>query len=114
MVRIKIFYLFFIFSSNFTTGRPAGGGNGTAVSQKPLTAVKHQRRRRAAVNMAASTEQNGKAACNSDVDHLLHPELLSLDFMQLILSEVSQRLKRNAGKCHLMGGLTEEYRNVSI
>ncbi|XP_047457466.1 ashwin [Mugil cephalus] len=37
--------------------------------------------------MAASTEENGKAVCNSDVDHLLHPELLSLDFMRLILSE---------------------------
>lgn len=42
--------------------------------------------------MAASTGQAGKSVCISDVDLLLHPELLSQDFMQLILNEVSQCL----------------------
>ncbi|XP_069010227.1 ashwin [Embiotoca jacksoni] len=37
--------------------------------------------------MATSSGQNGKAVNASDVDLLLHPELLSQDFMQLILSE---------------------------
>ncbi|XP_040913625.1 ashwin [Toxotes jaculatrix] len=37
--------------------------------------------------MAASTGQDGKAVCASDADLLLHPELLSQEFMQLILSE---------------------------
>uniref|UniRef100_A0A3B4TR44 Ashwin n=1 Tax=Seriola dumerili TaxID=41447 RepID=A0A3B4TR44_SERDU len=37
--------------------------------------------------MATSTGQDGKAVCSSNVDLLLHPELLSQDFMQLILSE---------------------------
>ncbi|KAM9347378.1 ashwin [Symphorus nematophorus] len=37
--------------------------------------------------MATSTGKDGKAVCSSDVDLLLHPELLSQDFMQLILSE---------------------------
>ncbi|XP_018557824.1 ashwin [Lates calcarifer] len=37
--------------------------------------------------MAASTGQDGKAVCSSDVDLLLHPELLSEEFMQLILRE---------------------------
>lgn len=42
--------------------------------------------------MAASTGQDGKSVCASDVDLLLHPELLSQEFMQLILNEVSQCL----------------------
>ncbi|XP_040003574.1 ashwin isoform X2 [Xiphias gladius] len=37
--------------------------------------------------MATSTGQDGKAVCTSDVDLLLHPELLSQEFMQVILSE---------------------------
>uniref|UniRef100_A0A3Q0T3P4 Ashwin n=1 Tax=Amphilophus citrinellus TaxID=61819 RepID=A0A3Q0T3P4_AMPCI len=37
--------------------------------------------------MATSTGQNGKSVCSSDVDLLLHPELLSQDFMRLILCE---------------------------
>lgn len=40
--------------------------------------------------MAASTGRDGQPACSSDVDVLLHPELLSLDFMRLILGEVSE------------------------
>lgn len=42
-----------------------------------------------ASNMATSTGQDRKAASISDVDLLLHPELLSQEFMQLILREVS-------------------------
>uniref|UniRef100_A0A3Q4GAH0 Ashwin n=1 Tax=Neolamprologus brichardi TaxID=32507 RepID=A0A3Q4GAH0_NEOBR len=41
--------------------------------------------------MATSTGQNGKAAGTSDADLLLHPELLSQDFMRLVLNEVSRR-----------------------
>ncbi|XP_071333672.1 ashwin [Trachinotus anak] len=37
--------------------------------------------------MATSMGRGGKAVCSSDVDVLLHPELLSQEFMQLILSE---------------------------
>ncbi|XP_028249632.1 ashwin [Parambassis ranga] len=37
--------------------------------------------------MATSTVKNGKAVSSSDVDLLLHPELLSQDFMQLIFNE---------------------------
>uniref|UniRef100_A0A672GSH6 Ashwin n=1 Tax=Salarias fasciatus TaxID=181472 RepID=A0A672GSH6_SALFA len=37
--------------------------------------------------MAASREQNGKSVSSSNVDLLLHPELLSQDFMRIILSE---------------------------
>ncbi|XP_029386379.1 ashwin [Echeneis naucrates] len=37
--------------------------------------------------MAASTVPDGKAVCSSDVDLLLHPELLSQDFMRLILTQ---------------------------
>ncbi|XP_044073391.1 ashwin isoform X2 [Siniperca chuatsi] len=37
--------------------------------------------------MATSTGQDRKAVCTSDVDLLLHPELLSQEFMQIILSE---------------------------
>lgn len=39
--------------------------------------------------MATSTGQDGQAVGSSNVDLLLHPELLSQDFMQLLLSEVS-------------------------
>uniref|UniRef100_G3NF24 Ashwin n=1 Tax=Gasterosteus aculeatus TaxID=69293 RepID=G3NF24_GASAC len=37
--------------------------------------------------MATPTERDGKAVCSSAVDLLLHPELLSHDFLQLILRE---------------------------
>lgn len=40
-------------------------------------------------NMAASSGQDEKAVSILDVDFLLHPELLSKEFMQLILREVS-------------------------
>lgn len=43
-----------------------------------------------ASNMATSTGRDGKSLSISDVDVLLHPELLSQDFIQLILREVSQ------------------------
>ncbi len=43
-------------------------------------------------NMATSIGQDGKACNTSDVDLLLHPELLSKEFMQLLLNEVSQSL----------------------
>ncbi|KAK5860826.1 hypothetical protein PBY51_022282 [Eleginops maclovinus] len=36
--------------------------------------------------MATSMEQDGKTVSSSDVDLLLHPELLSQEFLQLILS----------------------------
>ena len=39
--------------------------------------------------MATSTGQDGQAVGASKLDLLLHPELLSQDFMQLLLSEVS-------------------------
>lgn len=42
-----------------------------------------------ASNMATSTGKDGKSLSISDVDVLLHPELLSQDFIQLILREVS-------------------------
>ncbi|KAJ4933336.1 hypothetical protein JOQ06_030168 [Pogonophryne albipinna] len=35
--------------------------------------------------MAAYTEQDGKTASSSDVDLLLHPELMSQEFLQLVL-----------------------------
>ncbi|XP_033984737.1 ashwin [Trematomus bernacchii] len=35
--------------------------------------------------MAASTEQDGKTVSSSDVDLLLHPELMSQEFLQLVL-----------------------------
>lgn len=40
--------------------------------------------------MAASMGQDGKAVSSSDADLLLHPELLSEEFMQLILHDVSK------------------------
>lgn len=46
--------------------------------------------------MAAAGDLNKKTVFTSDVDLLLHPELLSQDFMQLVLSEVSQMLEGNA------------------
>lgn len=46
--------------------------------------------------MAAARDLNKKAVSTSDVDLLLHPELLSRDFMQLVLSEVSQMLEEGA------------------
>lgn len=42
-----------------------------------------------ASNMATSTGKDGKAVSSSDVDLLLHPELLSQQFMELILNGVS-------------------------
>lgn len=42
-----------------------------------------------------ATGQDGRTGNTSDVDLLLHPELLSQEFMHLILNEVSQSLDRN-------------------
>ncbi|XP_034549774.1 ashwin [Notolabrus celidotus] len=55
--------------------------------------------------MAASTAQDGKTVCSSNVDLLLHPELLSQEFMQLVLREkhVSTR------DCESRDHLTELY-----
>uniref|UniRef100_A0A671XQA8 Ashwin n=1 Tax=Sparus aurata TaxID=8175 RepID=A0A671XQA8_SPAAU len=55
--------------------------------------------------MATSTGQDGQAVGSSNVDLLLHPELLSQDFMQLLLSEkrVSTR------DCESRDQLTELY-----
>ncbi|KAM6955852.1 ashwin isoform 1-T1 [Lycodopsis pacificus] len=55
--------------------------------------------------MATSTGKDGKAVCSSGVDLLLHPELLSHEFMQLILREkhVSTR------ECESRDRLTELY-----
>ncbi|XP_068591810.1 ashwin isoform X2 [Cebidichthys violaceus] len=55
--------------------------------------------------MATSTGKDGKAVCSSSVDLLLHPELLSHEFMQLILREkhVSTR------ECENRDRLTELY-----
>ncbi|XP_026233072.1 ashwin isoform X1 [Anabas testudineus] len=55
--------------------------------------------------MAASTGQAGKSVCISDVDLLLHPELLSQDFMQLILNEKNV----NTRDCVSRDRLTELY-----
>nr|XP_019956173.1 PREDICTED: ashwin [Paralichthys olivaceus] len=55
--------------------------------------------------MAASTAQDRKAASSSDVDLLLHPELLSQDFMQLILTEKSVSTR----DCGSRDRLTELY-----
>ncbi|XP_068428897.1 ashwin [Clinocottus analis] len=55
--------------------------------------------------MAASMEQDGKASCGSDVDVLLHPELLSHDFMRLILRERHVA----TGGCESRDRLTELY-----
>lgn len=48
-----------------------------------------------ASSMATSTGEDRKLCSTSDVDLLLHPELLSQEFMQLILREVSQCSVRN-------------------
>uniref|UniRef100_UPI0037E78149 ashwin n=1 Tax=Semicossyphus pulcher TaxID=241346 RepID=UPI0037E78149 len=55
--------------------------------------------------MATSTGKDGKAVGTSDVDLLLHPELLSQEFMRIILSEkhVSNR------HCESRDQLTELY-----
>ncbi|XP_005798111.1 ashwin [Xiphophorus maculatus] len=55
--------------------------------------------------MAASTGQNKESVSTSDADLLLHPELLSQDFMRLILKE------RNVGTraCEDRDRLTELY-----
>ncbi|XP_072253732.1 ashwin [Leuresthes tenuis] len=55
--------------------------------------------------MAAVIGQNGKAGGNTDVDLLLHPELLSRDFMQIILSERNV----NTRDCESRDHLTEVY-----
>ncbi|XP_041858397.1 ashwin [Melanotaenia boesemani] len=55
--------------------------------------------------MATATGQNGNAIGSSDVDLLLHPELLSRDFMQLILSERNVRTR----DCGSRDRLTELY-----
>ncbi|KAM6978780.1 ashwin [Tautogolabrus adspersus] len=51
--------------------------------------------------MATSTGQDGKAVCTSDVDLLLHPELLSRDFMHLILSEKHVSIRSCESRDHL-------------
>ncbi|XP_056287096.1 ashwin [Pseudoliparis swirei] len=55
--------------------------------------------------MAASTKQGGKAIRSSDVELLMHPELLSHDFMRLILSEKHVY----TGVCESRDRLTELY-----
>ncbi|XP_022066632.1 ashwin [Acanthochromis polyacanthus] len=55
--------------------------------------------------MAASTGQNGKSVSAPDSDLLLHPELLSRDFIQLILSEKNVI----TGDCGSRERLTELY-----
>ncbi|XP_073329151.1 ashwin isoform X2 [Pagrus major] len=55
--------------------------------------------------MATSTEKDGKAVGASNVDLLLHPELLSQDFMQLLLSEKHVSTK----DCESRDQLTELY-----
>ncbi|XP_070771405.1 ashwin [Enoplosus armatus] len=55
--------------------------------------------------MATSTGQDGKADCTSDVDLLLHPELLSQEFMQIILSEKNVSTRN----CESRDRLTELY-----
>ncbi|XP_029937473.1 ashwin [Myripristis murdjan] len=55
--------------------------------------------------MASSTEREGKNKSCSDTDLLLHPELLSEDFMQLLLSEK----KISTRGCESRDRLTELY-----
>ncbi|XP_042351084.1 ashwin [Plectropomus leopardus] len=55
--------------------------------------------------MATFTGQDGNAVGTSDVDVLLHPELLSQDFMHLILSEKHV----STGGCDSRDRLTELY-----
>lgn len=77
------------------TLNPVVGSNVPSTSSISTAVKRHQRRRK--TNMATSTGQNGQSVCASDVDLLLHPELLSQDFMRLILCEVSQCPKRIVG-----------------
>ncbi|KAG8000557.1 Ashwin [Nibea albiflora] len=55
--------------------------------------------------MATSTGQSAQAVSSSGVDVLLHPELLSADFMQLILKEKHV----STGGCESRDRLTELY-----
>ncbi|XP_037345490.2 ashwin [Pungitius pungitius] len=55
--------------------------------------------------MATSTERDGKALCSSAVDLLLDPELLSHDFLQLILREKHV----STTECESRDRLTELY-----
>ncbi|KAM8856001.1 ashwin [Spinachia spinachia] len=55
--------------------------------------------------MAASAERDGKGARSSAVDLLLHPELLSRDFLRLILREKHV----STGACESRDRLTELY-----
>ncbi|XP_071775862.1 ashwin [Centroberyx gerrardi] len=55
--------------------------------------------------MASSTGREGKDKSTSDADLLLHPELLSQEFMQLLLSEK----KISTGDCGSRDRLTELY-----
>uniref|UniRef100_A0A672ZG39 Ashwin n=1 Tax=Sphaeramia orbicularis TaxID=375764 RepID=A0A672ZG39_9TELE len=48
--------------------------------------------------MATSTGQDGKAASTSDADLLLHPELLSKEFLQLILTEKRMNTRDSGGR----------------
>ncbi|KAM4609116.1 ashwin [Polymixia lowei] len=55
--------------------------------------------------MASSTGREGKDKSASNADLLLHPELLSHDFMQLLLHEKNI----SAGECESRDRLTEVY-----
>ncbi|XP_041663209.1 ashwin [Cheilinus undulatus] len=55
--------------------------------------------------MATSTGQDGKAVSASDVDLILHPELLSQEFMQLVLREKHV----STSQCNSRDHLTELY-----
>ncbi|XP_072300827.1 ashwin isoform X2 [Eucyclogobius newberryi] len=52
-------------------------------------------------NMASSTGQDGKANSSSDVDLLLHPELLSEEFLKLILKERKVKTRDTVGRDEL-------------
>ncbi|XP_061648768.1 ashwin [Phyllopteryx taeniolatus] len=56
-------------------------------------------------NMATRGELAGKAICASELDVLLHPELLSQDFLQLILNEK----KVNSRDCGTRDQLVDLY-----
>uniref|UniRef100_A0A8C6PJS5 Ashwin n=1 Tax=Nothobranchius furzeri TaxID=105023 RepID=A0A8C6PJS5_NOTFU len=58
--------------------------------------------------MAATRQQNAKSGFTPDVDLLLHPELLSHDFLIQILTEVSRRSVSTRG-CGSRDQLTELY-----
>nr|XP_020465223.1 ashwin [Monopterus albus] len=55
--------------------------------------------------MAVCTEQDGKVVCASDAGLLLHPELLSQEFMQIILNEKNVNIR----DCGSRDQLTELY-----